>query len=84
MTNTAKGLRAATGQSRSVTINQGVIDRAVKAQRAEKEPTRRILVDAACPGLRLVLNAGGTSSWTYTYRARGTDAEGETSNHGVP
>jgi len=72
---TAEGLRPKSGQSRNVLINQGVIDRAVKAQRAEKQPPRRILVDTACPGLRLVLNPGGSSAWTYTYRARGRDAE---------
>src|SRR5262249_29365064 len=38
--------------------------------------TRVTLVDAACPGLRLVLNPGGSSSWTYTYRARGRDEDG--------
>jgi integrase len=73
----AKGLRAPTGQSRNVLINQGVIDRAVKAQRAEKKPARRVLVDDACPGLRLVLNPGGSSAWTYIYRPRGTDADGK-------
>jgi integrase len=72
----AQGLRPKSGQSRNVLINQGVIDRAVKAQRAQNEPTRRILVDAACPGLRLVLNPGGSSAWTYAYRPRGRDADG--------
>ena len=64
------------GQSHNVLINQGVIDRAAKAQRAQKEPTRRILVDAVCPGLRLVLNPGGSTAWTYAYRPRGRDAHG--------
>jgi integrase len=69
-------LRPATGQSQEVIINQGIIDRAVKAQRAEKQPGRRILRDKACPGLRLVLNPGGSSAWTYAYRPRGRDADG--------
>jgi integrase len=73
----AKGLRPKSGQSRTVFIKQDVIDRAVKAQRAEKEPARRILVDAACAGLRLVLNPGGTNAWTYTYRPRGRDEAGK-------
>jgi integrase len=72
----ATGLRPKAGQSRTVLINQGVIDRAVKAQRAQKEPPRRILVDAGCPGLRLVLNPGGSNAWTYAYRPRGRDAQG--------
>src|SRR5215469_14447263 len=72
----AEGLRPKSGQSRQVLIRQDVIDRAVKAQRAAKEPGRQILVDAACPGLRLVLNPGGSSAWTYSYRARGLDEDG--------
>jgi hypothetical protein len=72
----ATGLRPNAGQSRTVLINQGVIDRAVKAQGAQKEPPRRILVDAGCPGLRLVLNPGGSNAWTYAYRPRGRDAQG--------
>ena len=76
----AEGLRPATGQSRKVLINQGVIDRAVKAQREDKN--RRILVDTACPGLRLVLNPGGSNAWTYAYRSRGRDAEGRACRNG--
>src|SRR5262249_41262069 len=48
-----------------------------KGQRGEKEPSRRVLVDKACPGLRLVLNPGGSSAWTYIYRPRGLDAGGK-------
>jgi Arm DNA-binding domain len=72
----AQGLRLKSGQSRNVLINQGVIDRAVKAQRGQKEPSRHILVEAASPGLRLVLNPGGSTAWTYAYRPRGRDADG--------
>ena len=72
----AEGLRPASGQSRKVLINQGVIDRAVKAQQVDKEPARSVLADTACPGLRLVLNPGGSSAWTYAYRPRGRDADG--------
>lgn len=72
----AAGLRPASGQSRTVLIKQDVIDRAVKVQRSATAPTRHILVDAACPGLRLVLHPGGASAWTYTYRARGRDLNG--------
>lgn len=72
----AKGLRPKSGQSRTILINQVVIDRAVKAQRADKQHARRILADTACPGLRLVLNPGGSTAWTYAYRSRGRDAEG--------
>src|SRR5262245_15976173 len=71
----ARGLRPASGRSRRVLVKQDVIDRATKAQRAEKEPKRRTLVDAACPGLRLVLNPGGSSSWVYIYRPRGRDED---------
>ena len=38
-------------RSRNVLINQGVIDRAVKAQAPRRNLPGSILVDAACPGL---------------------------------
>src|SRR5262245_40213651 len=63
---------ASTGRSRTVRIDQRVIDRLLR----EPSPTQRVLVDAACPGLRLVFHPGGSNAWTYSYRPRGVTADG--------
>ena len=66
----AIGLKAATGRSRRVRIDQRVIDREVADQRKANSAERRYLVDSDCRGLRLVLRRNGSNSWTYSY-ARG-------------
>src|SRR5262245_22470052 len=63
---------ASTGRSRTVRIDQRIIDRLLR----EPSPIQRVLVDAACPGMRLVFHPGGSNAWTYSYRPRGTMADG--------
>jgi integrase len=64
----------ATGRTRQIRVTASVIEREIRAARSRGE--RTVLLDQACPGLRLVIGSR-TASWTVTARARGVDLDGK-------
>ena len=64
----------ARGRTRQIRLTPAVIEREIKAARGRGE--RTVLLDQACPGLRLVIGSR-TASWTVTARPRGLDLDGQ-------
>ena len=71
---TTSSFPQARGRTRQIRLTPAVIEREIKAARGRGE--RTVLLDQACPGLRLVIGSR-TASWTVTARPRGVDLDGK-------
>ena len=71
---TTRSFPQARGRTRQIRLTPSVIEREIKAARNRGE--RIVLLDQACPGLRLVIGSR-TLTWTATARPRGVDVNGK-------